>query len=106
MDKLDLIVDKIATLEKNVEKKLDQLQLDVDDVRTNQIEMSHDVRRNADDLEMHMKRTDLNEKRISSIEDKLTIEYLLKLIMTSIMGVGTIAGSVYGVIKLIDYFSR
>lgn len=106
MDKLDLIVDKIATLEKNIEKKIDQVQLDVDDIRSGQIEMSHDVRRNADDLEIHMKRTDLNEKRIESMEKKLTLEHLFKLIMAGIVGSGSIAGSVYGVIKLIDYLSK
>ena len=106
MDKFDLIVDKIATLDKNVDKKLDQIQLDIDDVRSNQIEMSHDVRRNADDLEMHMKRTELNEKRITAMEERLTIEHLLKLIVVVAGGIGSIVGSVYGVIKLIDYLGK
>tara|TARA_R100000541_G_C1845200_1_gene76625 strand:+ start:106 stop:426 length:321 start_codon:yes stop_codon:yes gene_type:complete len=106
VDKFDLIVDKIATLDKNVDKKLDQIQLDIDDVRSNQIEMSHDVRRNADDLEMHMKRTELNEKRITAMEERLTIEHLLKLIVVVAGGIGSIVGSVYGVIKLIDYLGK
>lgn len=106
MDKFDLIVDKIATLDKNVDKKLDQIQLDIDDVRSNQIEMSHDVRRNADDLELHMKRTELNEKRITAMEERLTIEHLLKLIVVVAGGIGSIVGSVYGVIKLIDYLGK
>lgn len=106
MDKFDLIVDKIATLDKNVDKKLDQIQLDIDDVRSNQIEMSHDVRRNADDLELHMKRTELNEKRITAMEERLTIEHLLKLIVVVAGGIGSIVGAVYGVIKLIDYLGK
>jgi hypothetical protein len=117
MDKLDLIVDKIETLEKNQDKKLDQIQLDVDDIRSNQIEMSYDVRRNADDLVIHMKRTDLNEKRITtmeekhekrmaSIEDKLTVGHLLKLVGIVSGGVSTIVGAAYGVIKLIDHFAK
>ena len=106
MDKFDLIVDKIATLDKNGDKKLDQIQLDIDDVRSNQIEMSHDVRRNADDLELHMKRTELNEKRITAMEERLTIEHLLKLIVVVAGGIGSIVGSVYGVIKLIDYLGK
>jgi len=106
VDKFDLIVDKIATLDKNVDKKLDQIQLDIDDVRSNQIEMSHDVRRNADDLELHMKRTELNEKRITAMEERLTIEHLLKLIVVVAGGIGSIVGSVYGVIKLIDYLGK
>ena len=117
MDKSDLIVNKIETLGKNTDKKLDQIQLDVDDIRSNQIEMTFDVRRNADDLVIHMKRTDLNEKRIStmeenhekrmaSIEDKLTISHLLKLITVIAAGISTIVGAAYGVIKLIDYISK
>jgi hypothetical protein len=106
VDKLDLVIKAIDDLKKDTSKQLDQIQLDVDDVRSGQIEMSHDVRRNADDLEIHMKRTDLNEKRIESMESKLTIEHLGKLIMTAIIGSGSVAGSIYGVIKLIDYLSK
>ena len=117
MDKLELIIDKIEVLDKSIEKKLDQLQIDVDDTRSNQIEMAFDVRRNADDLSLHMKRTDLNEKRIetmedrhearmSSIEAKLTIEHLLKLIVVVSGGIGTVVGAVYGVIKIIDHLIK
>lgn len=106
MDKLDLIVAKIDDMKADLTKNVDQVQLDVDDIRSNQIEMAHDVRRNADDLEVHMKRTNINEKRLEHIENKLTIEYLLKLIITVAAGVGTISGSIYGVIKLLDYLTK
>lgn len=106
MDKLDLIVAKIDDMKADLTKNVDQVQLDVDDIRSNQIEMSHDVRRNADDLEVHMKRTNINEKRLEHIENKLTIEYLLKLIITVAAGVGTISGSIYGAIKLLDYLTK
>jgi len=106
VDKLDLIVAKIDDMKADLTKNVDQVQLDVDDIRSNQIEMSHDVRRNADDLEVHMKRTNINEKRLEHIENKLTIEYLLKLIITVAAGVGTISGSIYGAIKLLDYLTK
>ena len=106
MDKLDLIVGKIDDLKSDLTKSVDQVQLDVDDIRSNQIEMTHDVRRNADDLELHMKRTSMNEKRLEHIEDKLTVAYLGKLIMTMTIGTGSISGAIYGIVKLIDHLAK
>ena len=113
MDKLDLIIDKIETLERASEKTQDNLE----DIKINQIEMSYDVRRNADDLELHMKRTLLNEKRITTVEDrhenrmasieeKLTAGHLLKLIVITSGGISTVVGAAYGVIKFIDYLMK
>lgn len=113
MDKLDIILSKISNLEegsKEVQSKLEDLKL-------NQVEISYDVRRNADDLELHMKRTLLNEKRIETVEDrhenrmanieeKLTAEHLLKLIVIVSGGISTVVGAAYGVIKLIDYMTK
>lgn len=117
MDKLELIVDKIESFENRSDKRLDELKKDIDTIKLTQIEMCYDVRRNADDLELHMKRTLLNEKRIASvedrhenrmrsIEDKMTIGHLLKLIVVACGGISTIAGSVYGVIKAIDVLTK
>jgi hypothetical protein len=100
MDKLELIVSKIEDLKNDSDKRHDQMQEDISDIKDSMIEMTFDVRRNADDLELHMKRTELNEKRIANIEDKLTVEHLLKLIMTVIGGVSLIAGTVAAIIKL------
>ena len=92
MDKLELIVSKIEDLKNDSDKRHDQMQDDISEIKDSMIEMTFDVRRNADDLELHMKRTELNEKRIASIEDKLTIEHLLKLIVTVAGGLGVITG--------------
>lgn len=117
MDKLDLIVDRLESLEARVEGKLDKLQSDTDTIKLTQIEMCYDVRRNADDLELHMQRTKLNEQRISTVEDKhdnrmasieekLTLGHLLKLVVITAGGISTIVGAAYGVIKLIDYLTK
>jgi len=102
MDKLDLVVKKIDELKADSEKKHDQMQEDVTEIKDCMIEMTFDVRRNADDLVVHMKRTDLNEKRIERIEGRLTIEYLLKLILSLAGGIGVVSGAIYAIIKLIN----
>ena len=102
MDKLDLVVKKIDELKADSEKKHDQMQEDVIEIKDCMIEMTFDVRRNADDLVVHMKLTDLNEKRIERIEGRLTIEYLLKLILSLAGGIGVVSGAIYAIIKLIN----
>ena len=102
MDKLDLVVKKIDELKADSEKKHDQMQEDVTEIKDCMIEMTFDVRRNADDLVVHMKRTDLNEKRIERIEGRLTLEYLLKLILSLAGGIGVVSGAIYAIIKLIN----
>ena len=102
MDKLDLVVKKIDELKADSEKKHDQMQEDVTEIKDCMIEMTFDVRRNADDLVVHMKRTDLNEKRIERIEGRLTIEYLLKLILSLAGGIVVVSGAIYAIIKLIN----
>lgn len=93
MDKLELIVSKI-----------DDLKEEVDAIRKDQIEMKFDVRKNSDNLVIHMKRTDLNEKRLESLENKLTIEYLLKLIVSAAGTIGVVAGAIFTIIKLVNTF--
>jgi hypothetical protein len=102
MDKIDLIVDKIETLKEDNSKLLDQIQSDIDDLKDLAIHAGYDIKRNADDLQIHMKRTDLNEKRLEKLEEKLTVGHLFKLISTASISVGGILGAVYTAIKLIN----
>jgi len=94
-----------------------ELGADVSRIKSDIAVMRVDIHRNADDLELHMQRTDLNEKRISlvedvhakrmkSIEEKLTVTYLLKLTVIIAGGVGTIVGAAYGIIKIIDFVTN
>jgi hypothetical protein len=98
MEKEDLIINLL----KDSREDIKEIREDISEIHTSQIETSHDVKRNADDLSEHMRRTDLNEKRIESIEDKLTVGYLLKLVVVATGGVGTITGTVYGIMKILD----
>lgn len=84
-DKVDVVIDIVNDIDKKVDK------------------MSIDVARNTDSLDWHIKRTDLNEQRLKIIEERHSIGYLLKLVVVALGGLGTIAGAVYSVIKLIDY---
>lgn len=104
MDKLELIVKKIDDLKGDSDKRHDQMQEDISDIKDSMIDMSFDVRRNADDLEVHMKRTELNEKRLEKLEEKLTVQHLLKLIISAAGAIGVIAGASLGVIKLVNMF--
>lgn len=91
MDKLDLVVSKID----DVKDTVNETQKDVSVMKV-------DVARNSDNLVIHMKRTDLNETRINLIEERLTISYLLKLIVGVAAGLGAISGAIYGVIRAVN----
>lgn len=88
---IDLIVDKI-----------DDVKSSVEDIRKDIAEMKLSTARNTDNLEVHMKRTDLNELRIKMIEERLTISYLLKLTLSVAAGIGTISGAIYSLIRVIQ----
>lgn len=88
---VDLIVDKI-----------DDVKSSVEDIRKDIAEMKLSTARNTDNLEVHMKRTDLNELRIKMIEERLTIGYLLKLTLSVAAGIGTISGAIYSLIRVIQ----
>ena len=113
MEKEDLIVNLLR------EVRLEQK------VNTHDIsEIKNDVRRNADDLKVHMRRTDLNEKLIATIEEKhdkrmddleseistvgkkLTVGHLLKLVVVTFGGIGTVSGAIYGTIKIIEHLIK
>ena len=104
MDKLDLIVDKIENLRGNAEKALDKVNDSVENIHGELTDIKYQVRRNADDLQEHMKRTELNEKRVELIEERFSIDYLLKLIFATITGLSTVAAGIYGIIRIIEYF--
>jgi hypothetical protein len=91
VNKLELIVSKI-----------DDVKDTVNEISKDTAIMKLDVARNSDNLVVHMKRTELNETRIKLIEERLTISYLLKLIMGVASGLGLISGSIYGVIRLVN----
>ena len=91
MDKLDLIVSKI-----------DDVKEEVIEIRKDTGAMKLDVARNSDNLVVHMKRTDLNEQRIKLIEERLTVTYLLKLIMGVATGLGAISGAIFSIYKVIS----
>jgi hypothetical protein len=113
MDKLELIVDKIDSLKDDVKDSTDEIKNDISEMRTSMVEIEIDLRKNTDDMRYHIKRTDLTDEivtllraEVADIKTKLTVEYLLKLIMTVVIGIGAISTSVYGVIKLIDYLAK
>ena len=106
MDKLDLVVKKIDDLKKDVEKDIDEAKEQSSFVRHILGELANDVRRIRDDLNYHIKRTDLAEKRLEHIEDRLSVSYLLKLSMAAVAGVGSIAGTVYAVVRIIDFLAN
>lgn len=90
---VDLLVNKIDDIKDSVSG----IQKDISDIKLA-------VSRNTDNLEVHMKRTDLNEQRIKIIEERLSVGYLLKLTLSVATGIGSIAGSLYALIRVIDYF--
>lgn len=74
-------------------------------------QMQIDVELNRKDLEEHMEQTravkDLAltvreeaNTRIEKIEEKLTVSYLLKLIVTVASGISVVAGAIYAVSRL------
>jgi len=87
--------------------------VDVKEIRDDISEMKVDVALNRQDLEKHMRRSDAIENlaltvreeansRIQTIENKLTVRYLLKLIVSVTSGIGIVSGAAYGVIKLLN----
>lgn len=113
MDKLDLIVDKIDNVKEDVRHSNEELKQDITEIKNSLIEMEIDLRKNTDDMRYHIKRTDLIDsvlellrQEVSVIKNKLTIEYLLKLVVTVSVGLGSISGAVYGILKLINLYNN
>ena len=92
-DKLDLVIDRLE----DVKDSVDRVESTLDDI-------SLQVAKNTYDLQYHIKRTDLNEKRVRIIEDRLSISYLLKLTLSVATGLGAIAGAMYSIIKVMSLF--
>jgi hypothetical protein len=90
-DKIDLVVDRLE----DVKDSVDRIEVSID-------ELNLQVAKNTHDLEYHIRRTDLNEKRLRIIEDRLSISYLLKLTLSVATGMGAIAGAMYSIIKVIE----
>lgn len=90
-DKLDLVIDRLD----DVKDSVDRVEMSID-------ELTLQVAKNTQDLSYHIKRTDLAEERIKTIEDRLSISYLLKLTLSVATGMGAIAGAMYSMIKVIE----
>jgi len=90
-DKIDLVVDRLE----DVKDSVDRIEVSLD-------EMNLQIAKNTHDLNYHIKRTDLNERRLKIIEDRLSISYLLKLTLSVATGMGAIAGAMYSIIKVIE----
>ena len=89
-DKLDIIIDLIK--ENRVELK---------NIREVQIEQHAQITRNADDLEEHIRRTNLLETKVDHLEAPLITA---RTIVKWSGMIGTIAGSIYGVGRLFGWF--
>jgi len=96
--------------------------VDVKEVKEDISDMKVDVALNRQDLETHMEQTRSvkeltitvkdelvnlinaveakHDTSIKSIEDKLTVSHLLKLIVTVASGIGIVSGAIYGVIRV------
>ena len=93
-----------------------------DDVKAVQGDLSEikiDVALNKEDLKVHMKRSDnleeivdkladiidIKEKevdaKIAAINEKLSISYLFKLVVTVASGVGAVAGTIYKILQIL-----
>lgn len=107
MDKTDLVVELIKELKEDVLEVKKSQKTSEQHLAKTMVEMEL----NRKDWEVHMARTDAVENlvmavrdesdaKIKKIEKKLTAGYLFKLIVTVAGGLGTIAGSIYGFIRL------
>lgn len=95
MDKLDIVVglvDDVKGVQKEQNKQLNRIE--------------NDIRRNTDDLIDHMENNKLlkklhldNQKRIERIEKPLD---LLTYLGKGVIILGSIAGAIYGIIRLME----
>ena len=94
MEKLDLIVNL-----------LNDNRADVKDIKEDISEMKIDVALNKEDLKNHMTQTiavtkiatdnkAYFDKKIEEIENKLTVTYILKVVVTIASGIGVVAGAI------------
>ena len=90
-------------------EKLDKIQDDVSDLKVENAKQTASIERNTKDLEEHMKRSDLLEKKMEQHEaddvrhkKQLTVKDLFVKLTFIFGGVGTIAGATYGILRLLD----
>jgi citrate lyase alpha subunit len=84
-------------------KTLTKISEDIVDIKVSQAGMSKDIERNTDDLEEHMRRTDLLERRLEPLQAQAQ--------SWSGVGKGITYGSilisaVWGIIKIIGIFGE
>lgn len=87
-----------------LEAKLDRILEMVADVRVNLAEQGVVLKRNTDDLELHMQRTAILEDRQAAFEKKMEdIAFparALKFVFLGVVGVAAGITAIYGVLKL------
>lgn len=108
MDRLELIVELI----KEVKEDVKEVKVDQKATEQHLAKIAPEVELNRKDLELHMAQTravkelamtvrDEANTRIEKIEKKLTVGHLFKLILSGAGAVGTIAGAIYGVSRIL-----
>lgn len=83
MDKLDLIYDLV----KKQDDKLDQM-------NNKLVTIQLDVERNTNDVEVHIKRTETAEKRLEHIEKRFTFTWVFKLITGALGFFSLVTGTI------------
>ena len=73
----------------------------VDSIDKRATSLEIDTAKNTETLIEHTRRSKANEARLVLLEDRNTIKYKAKVFMIIISGVGTIAGTIYTISKLI-----
>lgn len=95
-------------LVKEVREDLKELRSDVKDIKESQMRQGSDIRRNADSLEEHMRRTHLLEESVQvqtgRIDELETPNKLRKQLFDWFIKIGLGASGAIGIIKLISYF--
>lgn len=84
---------------------LREIRQDLREIRENQIEQGFDIKANKDNLVEHMKRTELLEGRVESLEEKeIGKKYLWKVIANLGKVIGAISaaiGIIYSALKFL-----
>jgi len=98
--------DKLDRIEQKLDKVIDtqsDMRVDVAEIRKDININTKDLQENKEDIAEHISRTEALEVRVDILEEpKIVKKYLLKWVIA----MGTVAGATYGVIRLIDYFSK
>ena len=106
MDRLDMLVDLVKKIDGKQDKMCEDISEMKVEVALNTKGLTEHMEQTLTIKKMHLDHRDESNIRLKHVEERLTVGYLLKLIMTAIVGSGSIAGSVYGIIKFVDYVTK